>query len=263
MPRLSARWRDWVWIEQAQTGWKGVFVMTGRLENKVAFNTGTGGGQGRAAAQIFAREGAKVVGCDLKKEGGEETVAMIEAAGGDSAFRAVDLGDGEQVKAWLEWGVAHYGQIDILYNNASAPKFAPIERMTWDEWRFTVRNELDLIYWACHHAFPMMKERGGVIINTASTAGVIGFANLGDFARGDQGRRHRPHPAVGRRRVSVQHTGQQHLARPGRNPGDRSDDAGPAIHGAFVRAAHGQACPGRPEDIAYCALTWLPTKPPG
>ncbi len=254
MPRLSARWRDWVWIEQAQTGWKGVFVMTGRLENKVAFNTGTGGGQGRAAAQIFAREGAKVVGCDLKKEGGEETVAMIEAAGGDSAFRAVDLGDGEQVKAWLEWGVAHYGQIDILYNNASAPKFAPIERMTWDEWRFTVRNELDLIYWACHHAFPMMKERGGVIINTASTAGVIGFANLGDFA----------HAATKGGVIALT----RQLAAEGSPYSIRANSISPGLvetpataammqdpqfRDAFV-AQHMVKRAGRPEDIAYCAL---------
>lgn len=156
--------------------------MAGRLEGKVAFITGTGGGQGRAAALLFAREGARVVGADVKQEGGDETVELVDAAGGDSVFRVVDLAEGDEVKSWLDWGIDRYGQIDILYNNASAPKFAPVEHMTWDEWQFTIRNELDLIYWACHHAFPLLKTRGGAIVNTASTAGLIGFESLGDFA---------------------------------------------------------------------------------
>ena len=158
--------------------------MAGRLEGKVAFITGTGGGQGRAAAILFAREGAKIVGCDVKKEGGEETAAMIKAAGGDSIFRVVDLGEGDQVKGWLDWGLAHYGRMDVLYNNAGLCKFAPIEQMTWEEWSFTIHNELDLIYWACHHAFPLMKKHGGSIINTASMAGMLGFTELGNFAHG-------------------------------------------------------------------------------
>ena len=83
--------------------------MAGRLKGKVAFITGTGGGQGRAAAILFAKEGAKIVGCDVKREGGEETAAMIKAAGGDSVFRVVDPGEGDQVKSWLDWGVSQYG----------------------------------------------------------------------------------------------------------------------------------------------------------
>ena len=158
--------------------------MAGRLKDKVAFITGTGGGQGRAAAILFAKEGAKIVGCDVKKEGGEETAAMIKAAGGDSIFRVVDMAEGDQVKSWFDWGVGQYGQMDILYNNASACQFAPIEQMTWEEWNFTIRNELDLLYWACHYAFPLMKARGGSIINTASIAGMLGFSELGNFAHG-------------------------------------------------------------------------------
>lgn len=157
--------------------------MADRLEGKVAFITGTGGGQGRAAAILFAKEGARVVGCDLKKEGGEETVELVKAAGGDMISRVVDLADGDQVKSWFDWGVGHYGQMDILYNNASATRYAPIEQMTWDEWEFTIRNELHLIYWACHHAWPHLKARGGSsIINTASGSGMVGIAAIGFFA---------------------------------------------------------------------------------
>ncbi|MEJ2739080.1 MAG: SDR family NAD(P)-dependent oxidoreductase, partial [Dehalococcoidia bacterium] len=152
--------------------------MAGRLEDKVALITGTGGGQGRAAALRFATEGAVVVGCDWNKEGAEETVELVKKAGGEMvSMQPVDLGDGTQVKQWIDFALKTCGHMDILYNNASAPKFAPVEQMTEEEWRFTMRNELDLIYFACHYAWPYLKESGkGVIINTASTAGIIGIS---------------------------------------------------------------------------------------
>jgi meso-butanediol dehydrogenase/(S,S)-butanediol dehydrogenase/diacetyl reductase len=149
--------------------------MTGRLEGKVALITGTGRGQGRAAALLFAREGATVVGCDLNEKGAIETVELVKAAGKEMlSMQPVYLGDGPQVKKWIDFAIKKTGRIDILYNNASAPKFAPVGQMTWEEWQFTVRNELDIIYWACHYAWPYLKENNtGVIINTASIAGVI------------------------------------------------------------------------------------------
>lgn len=162
--------------------------MKERLAGKVAFITGTGGGQGRSAAILFAQEGAKIVGCDLKKEGGEETAHMIAKAGGESIFRTVDLADGDQVKNWFEWGLEHYSTMDILYNNASGTAYAPVEEMTWEQWHFTVRNELDLIYWACHLAWPYLKEAaprspgGASIINTASGSGMVGIPAIGFLA---------------------------------------------------------------------------------
>jgi NAD(P)-dependent dehydrogenase (short-subunit alcohol dehydrogenase family) len=79
----------------------------GRLPNKVALITGTGGGQGRAAALRFAREGAIVVGCDFNAEGHEETAALMQAEGFTLYGSApVDLGDHEQAKAWIDAAVA-------------------------------------------------------------------------------------------------------------------------------------------------------------
>ena len=162
--------------------------MNQRLAGKVAFITGTGGGQGRAAALLFAREGAKIVGSDVKKEGGEETVSMIQKAGGDAIFQVVDLAESDQVKKWFEWGLEHYNRMDILYNNASATRYAPIDQMTWEQWHFTIRNELDLIYLATHLAWPYLKEAaphntgGASIINTGSAAGMVGIAAIGFFA---------------------------------------------------------------------------------
>jgi NAD(P)-dependent dehydrogenase (short-subunit alcohol dehydrogenase family) len=160
--------------------------MSGRLAGKVALITGTGGGQGRAAARLFASEGAKVVGCDLKEEGAGKTVEMVLADGGDMvSLQPLDLSDGDQAKKWIDFGVKAYGSFDILYNNASAPKFVSIEDMTWDDWHFTIKNELDLIYWVCHYAFPYFKSHGsGSVINTASITGMIAFGGhaVGNFA---------------------------------------------------------------------------------
>lgn len=155
--------------------------MEGRLKGKTALITGTGGGQGRAAALLFAKEGAKVVGCDLKEEGAKETVQIVKASGGQMvSLQPCDLGDGNQVKQWIDFAVKTYGRLDILYNNASDPKFVPIDQMTEDDWRFTVRNELDLIYYACHYAWPYLKESSnGIIINIASVSAMVGHpANI-------------------------------------------------------------------------------------
>lgn len=159
--------------------------MSRRLQDRVALITGTADGQGRAAALLFAREGAKVIGCDLKIEEAEKTVEMVTAEGGEMvSLQPLDLADGVQVKCWIDFALETYGNFDILYNNASAPKFAQIDEMTWEEWNFTIRNELDLLYWACHYAIPHFKSRGkGVIINTASISGMIGSA-IGNFAHG-------------------------------------------------------------------------------
>ena len=162
--------------------------MAGRLEGKVALITGTGGGQGRAAALLFAKEGARVIGCDLKVEGAKATVEMVKAAGGEMiSMQPLDLGDENQVKQWIDFAIKTHGRIDILYNNAGDLKVAPIEQMTEEEWHYTIRNELDLVYLACRYAWPHLKASGnGVIINTSSLVGIVSQPKevIGHFAHG-------------------------------------------------------------------------------
>lgn len=149
--------------------------MTAKFDNKVVLITGTGGGIGRAAALQFAAEGAKIVGCDLSTDNNRETIELVRAQGGTiDCMAPVDLGDHRQAKQWIEEAASLHGQIDILYNNASAARFAPIETMSPEDWHFTIRNELDLVFYATHYAWPYLKRQGGVVINTGSTAGIAG-----------------------------------------------------------------------------------------
>ncbi|HVV12565.1 SDR family NAD(P)-dependent oxidoreductase [Amycolatopsis sp.] len=146
--------------------------MAGALEGKVALISGTGSGMGRAGALRFAAEGATVVGCDLNVDGNAETIALVQAAGGKMhGLAPIDLGDFAQCKRWVEFAVETHGRIDILWNNASACVFATIEAMSIEDWDFSIRNELSLVFATTKAAWPHLCADGGVIINTASVAG--------------------------------------------------------------------------------------------
>jgi NAD(P)-dependent dehydrogenase (short-subunit alcohol dehydrogenase family) len=150
--------------------------MTGRLDGKVALITGVAGGIGAVAAGRFAAEGARVVGCDLSVEGAAATEAAVRAAGGEiTVTGGVDLGDAEAAAAWVDAAVATYDGIDVLYNNASTQRFAPLDELTVEEWDFTMRNELDLVYYTVRAAWPHLKRTGGgAILNVGSIAAIRG-----------------------------------------------------------------------------------------
>ena len=150
--------------------------MSGRLAGKVALITGTAGGQGRAAALLFAGEGATVVGTDLNAEGAAETVALVHAAGGRMDSRhPLDLGDEAAVKAWVDDAARDHGGIDIVHNNAGATRFSPIAETSYDDWSFTLRNELSIVFLVTKHAWPHLVARGGgAVLLVGSTAGISG-----------------------------------------------------------------------------------------
>lgn len=150
-----------------------------RLAGKIVLLTGIGGGMGRETARLFAREGATVVGCDLNEESAAETVRLIEAEGGSIDSSApVDLGQREAIDAWINGAVERFGKVDVLYNNASMPKFAPFAQMSGEDYRFTIQNELDLVWHACQSAWPHLAKSGGAIVNIGSVAGVQGARAL-------------------------------------------------------------------------------------
>ena len=123
-----------------------------RLAGKIALITGVGGGMGAVAAARFAAEGARVIGCDLDEAA---AAATAKAVGGDiHVMGGVDLGDAAQAKEWVDAAVAVHGGIDVLYNNASAQRFAPLDVLTVEQWDFTMRNELSLVYYTVRAAWP-------------------------------------------------------------------------------------------------------------
>jgi meso-butanediol dehydrogenase / (S,S)-butanediol dehydrogenase / diacetyl reductase len=158
----------------------------GRLQGRVALITGTAGGQGAAAARLFAAEGATVVGCDLDAERAAAVAREIRAGGGAMQCTApVDLADPEQAAAWVDAAAAQAGGIDVVYNNASAPRVGRFDEMTWDDWRFTLHNELDLVWTVTHAAWPHLIARGGgAIVNTASVSAHRGATFIEQAAHG-------------------------------------------------------------------------------
>ncbi|MFT4234263.1 MAG: SDR family oxidoreductase [Microbacterium sp.] len=158
----------------------------GRLDGRVALITGIGGGMGRAAAVRFAVEGAKVVGCDLFPAGADETVRLVRDAGGEiTSFAPVELSNADAAAAWVDAAAEVHGGIDILYNNASSPRFGPIDEIAIEDWDFVIDNELNLVFYATRAAWPHLKARGGgVVVNVGSIAGTRGVEFMAQNAHG-------------------------------------------------------------------------------
>ncbi|HLL69480.1 MAG TPA: SDR family NAD(P)-dependent oxidoreductase [Micromonosporaceae bacterium] len=149
--------------------------MRGRLAGKVAMITGTAGGQGRAAALLFAAEGATVVGCDVRAADAAETVELVRHAGGImTSTHPLDLTEEPAVAAWVADTVATHGRIDIVYANAAVTRFAPIEEVTLDDWHFVLRHELDLVFLPIKHAWRHLRQSAGAVVLVGSTAGIAG-----------------------------------------------------------------------------------------
>jgi NAD(P)-dependent dehydrogenase (short-subunit alcohol dehydrogenase family) len=156
--------------------------MAGRLEGKVAAITGGGSGIGRATALVFAREGACVVIADASEKGGLETVALVEAAGGQAAFVRVDVSKAADTRAMVETAMARFGSLNVLFNNAAVAlvgrdgKVADIAEEVWD---FVQAVNLKGVYLACKAAIPaMIAAGGGSIINNASVAALVAEPDL-------------------------------------------------------------------------------------
>lgn len=157
-----------------------------RLDDKVALISGTARGMGRSAALEFAARGAAVFGCDLDEKANAETVDMITEAGGRMAALApADLSGAKGARAWVDAAVAEFGGVDILYNNASALRNGALEELSDEDWHFTIRNELDIVWYSVRAAWPELVRRGGgAIINVASISAKLGARFVGQVPHG-------------------------------------------------------------------------------
>ena len=151
-----------------------------RLKNKVAIITGAGSGQGRAAALIFSREGAKIAVSDWKPELGDETITLVKKAGGEAIFIRTDVSESADVQNLVRTTVTTYGRIDILYNNAGVGFSSPLSmsdviNTPEADWDRVIAINLRSMYLTAKYGIPeMIKSGGGSIINTASIAALIG-----------------------------------------------------------------------------------------
>jgi len=158
----------------------------GRLDGKRALISGTGGGIGRATALLLAGEGAYVVGCDLDPETSKETVELARASGGRmDAVAPVDLATEDGAQRWVDTAAGLAGGIDILVNNASAIRFGPIDRLSFADWSFTIRHELDIVFLVTRAVWPhLVASGGGSIVNVASISGSRGAFFMPQNAHG-------------------------------------------------------------------------------
>ncbi|HEV7252724.1 MAG TPA: glucose 1-dehydrogenase [Mesorhizobium sp.] len=154
----------------------------GRVQDKAALITGSGMGLGRAAAELLAREGARIAVTDIDRGGGEETVRLIEAAGGEAFFQSHDVADEEAWRHVVAGVEERWGRLDILVNNAGIAIARNVEETTLDEWRRTMAVNADGVFLGCKHAIPLMRRSGGgSIVNLSSIDGIIGEADLAAY----------------------------------------------------------------------------------
>ena len=156
----------------------------GKLEGLVAVVTGAGSGIGRASAVEFAREGASVLAADLNAASAAETADQILSAGGQAESLAVDVTQFAQVEQMVKTAVDNFGRLDVLYNNAGLPQaFTPFEDSTDALYNRIFDVNVKGVFYGCRAAVPQMKAQGGgVILNTASTAGIRPRPGLAVYA---------------------------------------------------------------------------------
>jgi NAD(P)-dependent dehydrogenase (short-subunit alcohol dehydrogenase family) len=148
----------------------------GRLDGKVCVITGAGGGMGREASILFAREGARVCAADISLELAEETVGLCS---GEALAVQADVAEEDDVRALYEAAAGRFGGVDVLYNNAgiSPPDDASVLDTSVEAWQRVQDVNTKGVFLCCKHGIPYLLERGGgSVINVASFVAILGAA---------------------------------------------------------------------------------------
>ena len=150
-----------------------------RLQDKVALITGAGSGIGRETAMLFAREGANIVVVDVNDAAGQETVSMIEAAGGQATYVHADISQAADCEKMVRTAEERYGKLNVLFNNAGISHINDDNAETTEEtvWDLTMNINLKGVFLGCKYGVPALRRAGGgSIINTASFVALVGAA---------------------------------------------------------------------------------------
>ena len=155
-----------------------------RLKGKVALvigggSIGEGWGNGKAAAFVYAREGARVVVVDLRLEAAQETVALIQKAGGEAMALSGDMTKEDDVAGVVEETVRLYGRIDVLHNNVGGSGTGKhLGNMTLEDWNVTMARNVTSAMLTCRAVAPIMAQQGGGSIINVSSISSIRYLNL-------------------------------------------------------------------------------------
>jgi NAD(P)-dependent dehydrogenase (short-subunit alcohol dehydrogenase family) len=229
-----------------------------KFEGKVGLVTGAGSGIGRACALLMARKGAKVVVADVDVAGGEETVKLIEGAGGKALFVKADVSDPAQVEAAVKAGVDAFGGLHLAVNNAGIGGEANLAGDYSPEgWRKVIGVNLDGVFYSMRYEIPaMLASGGGSIVNISSILGLVGFGTASAYTSAKHG-------VVGLTQVAAIEYGQQGIRVNSVNPGfiDTPLMAKAGINKGddtynFIASKHAMNRFGLPEEIAE-AVVWL------
>lgn len=156
--------------------------MTDRLGGKVALISGAGSGIGRAAAQLFAAEGAAVAVLDLRAEAADETVAKIVADGGRAVALVANVASAPEVEAAMTTVVSTLGRLDVVYNNAGVDSKGSVADATEDDWDRALAVNAKGTFLVSRAAVPhLIAAGGGSIINQGSVAALVGVPNFAAY----------------------------------------------------------------------------------
>ncbi|MEJ5201004.1 MAG: glucose 1-dehydrogenase [Anaerolineales bacterium] len=153
-----------------------------QLANKVAIITGAGTGIGKVAALLFSAEGAAVVIADINRESGEQVAGQITSLGGKSLFVETDVTRVKDVRYLVELTKQNFGCLHILYNNAGVNYFGNVTATEEADWDRVMNTNVKGVFLMSKFSIPLIKSSGGgVIINTASAAALVGLRNLAAY----------------------------------------------------------------------------------
>ena len=148
--------------------------MAERLKGKIALITGGSSGIGRATAELFSREGAKVVIADINTKGGEETAQNISDTGGEAYFVRTDISKSAEIEALINKIVERYGRLDCAFNNAAIlGEIVSLVDHTEETWDHVLDTNLKGTWLCMKHQIPqMLKQGNGAVVNTTATTGL-------------------------------------------------------------------------------------------
>ena len=228
-----------------------------RFDGKVVFMTGAANGIGRAAAIAFGREGARLAIVDIDEAANAETARLVEEAGGAALPLRGDVTVESDVVAVIDAAVAHYGRIDVAFNNVGRDqRVGPLHGTEEDEWRRIIDLNVTSMFFCMRNEIPhMFAAGGGVIVNTASGAGLIGIRGTAVYATAK-------HAVVGLTRSAALDYADQNIRINAVAPGIVETDMMRRVSGGTEQGRAEMVAEepigrlGQPEEIASAVL-WL------